>query len=256
MPVTQDADFKTANGLRYIRFLELLHQQHVFDWYMEIGCRSGKSFAPVRSRTIAVDPFFSIETNVIGAKPALHCFQQTSDDFFAGGFLSRNGIALSYSFLDGMHLYEYLLRDFMNTEANAHPDGLIALHDCVPGSLDMTLRDHTKVRRIKKGWTGDVWKLIPILKEYRPDLTVTVFDCAPTGLVVVSGLDPANRVLQSEYDSIVARYAVDLQDYGLDRFWDSFEFASARDAAAQGFALWEPAAAKAGAGQAPAWVSP
>jgi hypothetical protein len=256
MQVTQNADFTIADGMRYMPFLHLLHQQHVFDWYMEIGCRSGKSFAPVRSSTIAVDPFFSVETNVIGSKPALHCFQQTSDDFFAGGFLARNEIALSFSFLDGMHLYEYLLRDFMNTEANSHPDGMIALHDCIPGSLDMAMRDHTKVPRMRKGWAGDVWKLIPILKEYRPDLTVTVFDCAPTGLVVVSGLDPSNRVLQSEYDAIVARYAVDLQGYGLNRFWDSFELANARTEAGLGFPLWASAAAKAGATHAPVWVSP
>lgn len=255
MPVRHDASFKTANGMRYIKFLERLHQRHVFDWYMEIGCRSGKSFAPVRSRTIAVDPFFSVEMNVIGAKPALHVFQQTSDDFFAGGFLSRNGIALSYSFLDGMHLYEYLLRDFMNAEANSDPDGLIALHDCIPGSLDMAMRDHTKVPRINDGWTGDVWKLIPILKDYRPDLTVTVFDCAPTGLVVVSGLDPSNRVLQSRYDEIVVRYTGDLLDYGLTRFWDSFDFADARAEAAGGYARWAQAAAKASV-KAPEWVSP
>jgi hypothetical protein len=255
MPVMHDADFKTANGLRYIKFLERLHQSHVFDWYMEIGCRSGKSFAPVRSRTIAVDPFFSVEMNVIGQKPALHCFQQTSDDFFASGFLARNGIALSYSFLDGMHLYEYLLRDFMHTEAHSHPDGRIALHDCVPGSLDMALRDHTKLRKIKHGWTGDVWKLIPILKEYRPDLTVTVYDCAPTGLVVVSGLDPSNRLLQTQYDAIVARYAVDLPDFGLDRFWNSFDFADARAEADSGFPLWAPAAT-APAAAMPQWVSP
>jgi hypothetical protein len=255
MPVRHDADFKTAQGMRYIKFLERLHQSHVFDWYMEIGCRSGKSFAPVRSRTIAVDPFFSVEMNVIGTKPALHVFQQTSDDFFASGFLARNGIALSYSFLDGMHLYEYLLRDFMNAEANSAPDGLIALHDCIPGTLDMAMRDHSKVPRINDGWTGDVWKLIPILKEYRPDLTVTVYDCAPTGLVVVSGLDPSNRVLQSSYDDIVARYAVDLQDYGLTRFWDSFDFADARAEAAGGYARWAPAANKVSV-KAPEWVSP
>ncbi len=32
-------------------------------------------------------------------------------------------------------------------------------------------------------WTGDVWKLIPILQRYRPDLQLTLFDAPPSGLV-------------------------------------------------------------------------
>lgn len=248
--------FKAATGLRYTAFLDQLHRRHVFDWYMEIGCRTGKSFAPVRGRTIAVDPFFKVGTDVIGAKPSLHVFQQTSDDFFASNFLPRNDIALSFSFLDGMHLYEYLLRDFMNTEAHSRPDGLIALHDCVPASLEMTLRDHTKVPQIKKGWTGDVWKLIPILQEFRPDLTLAVFDCAPTGLVVVSGLDPFNRVLQTEYAAIVTQYAADLPSYGLQRFWDCFDFADTQAEVDRDFARWAPLAIGNAGSPGPAFVSP
>lgn len=101
----------------------------LFDWYLEVGCRSGRTFGPVRGKTIAVDPYFRIETNVIGPKPALHILQQTSDDFFASGFLKAMKIKLSFSFLDGLHLFEYLLRDFMGAEANSHKNGVIAMHD-------------------------------------------------------------------------------------------------------------------------------
>lgn len=61
----------------------------------------------------------------MGEKPALHLFQATSDDFFASDFLRRDGIRLGLSFLDGMHLYEFLLRDVMNTEAASDPNGVI-----------------------------------------------------------------------------------------------------------------------------------
>ena len=53
-------------GTQYRRFLATLHSRHLFDWYLEVGCRSGESFAPVRSKTIAVDPFFRAEINIIG----------------------------------------------------------------------------------------------------------------------------------------------------------------------------------------------
>jgi hypothetical protein len=124
------AMFNRAMGKNYARFLDGLHANMLFDWYLEVGCRSGRTFGPVRGKTIAVDPYFRIETNVIGPKPALHILQQTSDDFFASGFLKAMKIKLSFSFLDGLHLFEYLLRDFMGAEANSHKNGVIAMHDC------------------------------------------------------------------------------------------------------------------------------
>ena len=108
--------FKQAKGFRYGQFMGRLHRQFLFDWYLEVGCRKGRVFAPVRGKTIAVDPFFLIETNVVTTKPQLHIFQQTSDDFFQNGFLEAMKIKLSFSFLDGMHLFEFLLRDFMAAE--------------------------------------------------------------------------------------------------------------------------------------------
>ncbi len=232
--------FKRATGLKYHRFLRQLHEALLFDWYMEIGCRLGKSFAPVRGRTIAVDPFFRATLDIIGTKPALHVFQMTSDDFFATGFLARNEIGLGLSFLDGMHLYEFLLRDFMNAEAASSPDGVIMLHDCVPYGMGMTTRDLDNLPRW--AWTGDVWKLIPILQTWRPDLRLTILDCAPTALVCVSNLSPANRVLFDQHEAIRAAFdAVDLASYGAERFAASFEFTDAQACAAGGFGLFRPA---------------
>ncbi|MFM7445964.1 MAG: class I SAM-dependent methyltransferase [Tabrizicola sp.] len=229
--------FVKPAGMPYYRFLRGLHEQCLLDWYLEVGCRSGESFAPVRSKTIAVDPFFRAEINIIGKKPALHVFQATSDDFFTSGFLARNGIRLSLAFLDGMHLFDFLLRDFMNTEAAMDPDGVIMMHDCVPYGLKMTRSD---LNNLPGGaWTGDVWKLIPILQEWRPDLTITVLDCRPTGLVCVSGLDPANRVLRDNYDRIIADYTgVGLKEFGVEKFFASFAYTGARLVARKGYQMF------------------
>lgn len=229
------------SGMPYHRFLRTLHEACLFDWYLEVGCRSGKSFAPVRSKTVAVDPFFQAEINVIGKKPALHVFQQTSDDFFSSGFLARNRIRFGLAFLDGMHLFEFLLRDFMNTEAAMDPNGVILLHDCVPYGPDMLTRD---LDNLPKGaWTGDVWKLIPILQRWRPELRLTVLDCEPTGLVCVSGLRPKSRVLAANYDRIVLEWReVELEAYGVERFFASFEMVAARSERRAGFPLFGPAA--------------
>jgi len=229
--------FKQANGLKYTRFMQDLHRDCLFDWYIEIGCRTGRTFAPVRGKTIAVDPFFRADANIIGVKPALHVFQTTSDDFFASGFLKAVRARLSFSFLDGMHLFEFLLRDFIAAEKASHQKGLIALHDCCPFSYEMTTRDLNNTP--KQAWTGDVWKLIPILKKYRPDLTVTVLDASPTGIVLVSGLDPKSTVLERAYATILKQYTdVDLHDFGLEKFNALFDFTDTAAFMAAGYPLF------------------
>jgi hypothetical protein len=228
------------HGTRYLNFMGWLHSELLFDWYMEIGCRKGDSFAPVRSKTIAVDPFFRAEIDIIGKKPALHVFQATSDAFFKGGFLQRNGIRLSVSFLDGMHLFEYLLRDFMNTEAASDPKGVIMMHDLVPHDLAMTTRDLSAIRG---NWTGDVWKLLPILQRWRPDLTLTMLNLRPTGVLCASNLSPGNRVLQDNYDAIVAEFmAQDIETYGVERYFASFEYTDAIAMKDAGFPMFQPLA--------------
>lgn len=239
-PATEDVSspFRRATGQQYYRFLKGLHRDILVDWYLEVGSRTGQSLGPVRAKSIAVDPFFAADANIIGAKPRLHVFQSTSDDFFASDFLKKNGVQLSFSFLDGMHLCEYLLRDVIGAEANSHPGGVIALHDCCPFSEGMTTRDLSNLPR--GAWTGDVWKLIPILQKHRPDITITVLDCKPTGLVLLSNLTPKNRVLKTRYDKIVAEWAeIELASYGIERFYDCFTYTDPVAFAADGYPLFD-----------------
>src|SRR5262249_16919395 len=55
-------------------------------------------------------------------------------------------------------------------------------------------------------WTGDAWKLIPVLRAHRPDLTLRAFDAQPSGLLAATGLDPASTLLADRFETIVARY--------------------------------------------------
>lgn len=248
-------EFHKPDDIRYLRFLKRLHRHQIFDWYLELGCRTGRSFAHVRGKTIAVDPYFQVETNVIGVKPELHIFQQTSDAFFASGFLPALNARPGFSFLDGMHLMEFLLRDFMNTERYCDSAGVIALHDCCPYSHEMTTRDVEKAP--KDAWTGDVWKLIPILLQHRPDLRVTVLGCKPTGLVLVSGLDPDNRTLEENYSAIVREWVdVTLKDYGAENFFGLFDYTPYAEIEAGGYALFEGVRMSDQATGGPSFVSP
>jgi len=117
------------------------------------------------------------------------------------------------------------LRDMMNAEAASTPGGVIALHDCCPFNAVMTER--VWVRRRTREWTGDVWKVLSILLDKRPDLTIKVYDAAPTGLVVIENADPSNTVLKDNYDALIAEYdGVEIEDYGVSKFYGSFDYAS------------------------------
>ena len=233
--------FIPAKGVDFRVFLDALHSQLRFDWYLQVGSQTGRSLAMSRSPTIAVDPLFRFKYDVAGNKPHLHLYQTTSDNFFAAGYLKAMNAKPGFSFLDGMHLFEYLLRDFINTEAAGTRQSVIALHDCCPFGHGMTTRD---LDNLPKGpWTGDVWKLIPILKEYRPDLKVEVLYCAPTGLVMVSNLNPKSQVLTKAHDEILARFTdLTLLDFGVEKFYNSFEYVDAVGYANEGFLTLRPAA--------------
>ena len=233
-------EYVRPSGMHYLRFLRRLHQACLFNWYFEVGTCTGDSLVLSRSKSIAVDPFFRVDANAIGTKPQLHTFQMGGDEFFETDFLKANKIKLDFAFLDGMHLFEYLLRDFINAEKNAKKTSVIAMHDCCPYDEAMQTRDLDNLPR--GAWTGDIWKLIPILKEYRPDLKVTVLDARPTGLILVTGLNPSSKTLAGAYDEIVAKYRdMTMEAYGLEKFYSLFDFTNARDVAQDGFKIFTPA---------------
>jgi hypothetical protein len=62
-------------------------------------------------------------------------------------------------------------------------------------------------REVANWWTGDVWKVVDILREYRPDLRILPVDVQPTGSIVISNLDPASTLLSERYFEIVDRFA-------------------------------------------------
>jgi hypothetical protein len=199
----QTALFRVPTGQNYLNFLTDMHRTLQPEWYLEIGTQFGKSLDAATCNTVAIDPEFKDGIDASRGRATSIFLQQTSDDAFASGVIQNLNIRFNLAFLDGMHLFEYLLRDFINAEPLMAEGGHIVLHDCLPHSANMAER--ARENTTTNAWTGDVWKLVPILQKHRPDLTVQVFDAAPTGLVVVSNLDPDNKTLAKNYDAIVAQ---------------------------------------------------
>lgn len=207
-------------GTLYLDFLAEISRRRRTRNYLEIGVHFGHALCRVACDTaVGVDPSYILEEDVTRDKRRTLLYRSTSDGFFAETDLRALVGGIDLAFLDGLHQFEFLLRDFYNTEAASTPSGLIILHDCMPLNVEMTTRRSDAVRTdpLKGMWTGDVWKLVPILRKYRPDLDVLLVDCPPTGLVCVTGLDPDSRILSRRFrefrdvpdtaDRIAAMYA-------------------------------------------------
>jgi SAM-dependent methyltransferase len=198
-------------GKHYIEFLSERLANRASQAHLEIGTRDGASIAPLNCSTLAVDPNFNLAGNIIGRKKCSFFFQMTSDDFFKDydpEYLLK--AKLDTAFLDGMHHFEYTLRDFLNTERFCSTNSVIYLHDCLPVTVNMASRDVNDVAitgKFAHWWAGDVWKLLPTLKKYRPELSIKCYDCPPTGIVEIAGLDPSNTVLIENYDTIIDEFS-------------------------------------------------
>jgi hypothetical protein len=186
----------------YFTLLYRIHRHLNPRTYLEIGIGKGKSMAQALPETavIGIDPV-PRALDPVAVTPKL--FSITSDRFFKEHDLSEElgGLPLDLAFIDGMHLFEFALRDFINVEQRATPETVVLVHDCYPIDAETAARERTTV-----AWTGDVWKLIPCLKEYRPDLGIAVADSPPTGVGIVTGLDPSSTVLREKYDEICERF--------------------------------------------------
>jgi hypothetical protein len=192
---------------------------------MEIGTNAGESLKAARCSSIAVDPAFALGTDVTSGKEACHLYRMPSDRFFAR-FNPTDilGMPIDMAFIDGMHLYEFVVRDISNVEKHCKRNSIIAIHDCIPTDVYVAERVDDYDRRKKVStrpdwWTGDVWKIIPLLKSYRPDLCMYAVDSFPTGLLLLTNLDPTSAVLSDKYFDICREFQqLSLMEYGLERF--------------------------------------
>lgn len=189
-------------GMPYLDWLKKLYAHLQPKNVIEIGVSQSASLACVPPPTVAigVDPVPSV---IFPLQTEAHIFAETSDEFFKQRDVRAllGGEPLSIGFIDGSHLFEQALRDFMHLEGYCGPKSLIMFHDTVP-------LDEVTQRRVPETHfsTGDVWKTILCLKQYRPELDVFTIATAPTGLTVVTGLDPHSEVLSENYDQAVAQF--------------------------------------------------
>lgn len=137
-PMSFDFNWSTKNYNR-IALINLLLGKYLNPSYLEIGCALNSSFdsIPIPDK-VGVDPYLG--GNV----------RMTSDEFF-----NINKRTFDVVFIDGLHTFEQVRRDFLNAMRVTNDGGWILIHDMLPKNWV-----ECQVPRISTGsWTGDVWKL-------------------------------------------------------------------------------------------------
>ena len=189
-------------GEHYLKLLARIHAHLRPSTYVEIGIFAGASFRLALPPTIAIgiDPAPQFEAP---PSPSHRIFRQTSDSFFADRDLVQElgGRLVDLALIDGMHHFEFVLRDFLNLERHCAPDATILVHDCFPLDEISAARERTTAF-----WSGDVWRALLALKKWRPDLALHTVGAPPTGLGVIRNLDPASHVLAEHLDRICAEF--------------------------------------------------
>ena len=191
-----------VHGEEYLLVLQRIHAHLKPRTYLEIGIALGWSLCLVspQTKTLAIDPAPQL---TFTPPPNVRVFKETSDDFFARHDVRAElgGLPVDLDFIDGMHHFEFALRDFMNVERWCSPDAMIVLDDCFPRDRLTAQRERNSI-----SWSGDVWKLVVLLKKYRPDLSLHVVAAPPTGVCLVRKLDPASRFLAENYERLSAEF--------------------------------------------------
>lgn len=133
-----DWDWSKINYNR-VAVVNMLLNKFKNPYYLEIGCAGNDLFnsTPILNKT-GVDPSSG------------GTVRKTSDEFFR-----FNDAKYDVIFIDGLHTYEQVRRDIINSLNSLNKGGWIAIHDMLPRTW---IEHHVPI--ISKGtWTGDVWKV-------------------------------------------------------------------------------------------------
>ena len=142
----------TENYFRW-DLIKYLHDKNKYNSYLEIGCDKNQLFSKINIKNkYGVDP--TSGGNI----------KKTSDDFFYDNIKKFDLV-----FIGGLHEYQQVKKDILNSLKFLNEDGIILVHDCLPDAMSKQA-----VPRYRMTWNGDVWKAIVDLREKD---NIEIFTC-------------------------------------------------------------------------------
>ena len=146
---------------RRLDIIEHFIKKNNYKSYLEIGCCKNEVFSKINIKKVGVDP------NSGGT------VRLTSDNFF-----KTNKEKFDLVFIDGLHVYDQVKQDIINSLEVLNNNGVILIHDCLPEKIW-----EQNVPRMNGAWSGDVWKVIPF---FRSKSNIDVYTCvADRGIGII-----------------------------------------------------------------------
>jgi hypothetical protein len=129
------------------------------EWYLEIGSANRTCFNKVECpHKVGIDPAY-----LTYERPSWAVYQITSDEFF-----KRQTGRYDICFIDGLHLYEQVIKDIVNTWNVLNVGGFILIHDCLPYS--QTAAERHRPENYGGAWMGDCYRAIVWFRDTYPDI--------------------------------------------------------------------------------------
>ena len=173
--------------------------------YLEIGVDHGQTFGALSAaHKTAVDPDFKFTPPDSTANVEFH--RATSDEYFAN--LCPIGRYFDVVYIDGLHIFEQVLRDLLNAVLRLTPGGVIIIDDIVPASYqsamplineafqvrDRLALDHPSLRN-DNTWMGDVYKLAFFIETFMQQLSYATVQENHGQLIVWSSVRPVPALI-------------------------------------------------------------
>lgn len=143
-----------TNTMTRHEFLRGLHRLVQPRTYLETGIQKGQSITLSRAPSVGIDPEFAIESELFAP---VHLARTSSDEFFAREhpLAALPDDIVDLAFIDGMHLAEYALRDYLAVERFTTTTSVCVFDDMLPRKVIQAAR-----YRVSASWTGDVYSTL------------------------------------------------------------------------------------------------
>ena len=170
--------------------IEYLINKYKYSDYLEIGCDQDQLFSKVKIKNkTGVDP-----TN--GGN-----IRKTSDEFF-----KENKKKFDIIFIDGLHTYNQVKKDILNSISCLKDEGIVLVHDCMPDSLSKQA-----VPRYRMSWNGDVWKAIVDLRQNE---NLEIYTCK---------IDQGIGVIKKKRNSSILKMEKNIKDLKFKDYYKNYE---------------------------------
>lgn len=172
--------------------------------YLEIGVAYGTTLESVKaSEKHGVDPF---PTFNVGSLPSgTHFYNNTSDNFFSSLEKSKK---FDFIFLDGLHEFKQLARNFINAVQHITNPGWILIDDIVPSDSisaipSLELSYQTRGVEANEGfpWHGDCYKLLPIILSSFPNVQAYLIIYLDNPQLLLNITQPINIKIINQFET-------------------------------------------------------